>query len=141
MRTVIPLLALLFVWVSPLSAQDSYSEFERGLNLSDSQKNQVEGIKRKYLDELRSIRRESMRKRLELREVHRNPRNNGGKEESLRNEIRELEQSRDQIYNRYRSEVGRVLNQEQRERYNSFTESERRRGMGPRSFRMGPHGR
>jgi periplasmic protein CpxP/Spy len=129
------LLLLFFTVVPPLYSQDSYSEFERGLNLSESQRTQVEGIRNKYIDEWRSLKRESMQKRIELRELNRNPSNNGGRAEALHNDIRSIEQSRENLYNRYRGEVSRVLNPEQRSKYNNFSDMERRRSPHPSRFR------
>jgi hypothetical protein len=60
---------LFFIDAPALLAQESYREFEQGLNLSDSQRAQVEGIKRKYMGEWMALRNLSLRKRLELREL------------------------------------------------------------------------
>jgi Spy/CpxP family protein refolding chaperone len=117
----------------------SYSEFERGLNLSDSQRSQVEGIRNRYIDEWRALKQESIQKRLEMRELRRERSNNGGREDMLRSEIRSIEQSRENLFNRYRSEVSRVLNPEQKSRYDNFSDMERRRNMHP--SRLREHGR
>ena len=61
----------LFFCAPSLFGQESYREFEQGLNLSDSQRAQVDGIKRKYMGEWRALKDESARKRLELRELRR----------------------------------------------------------------------
>jgi Spy/CpxP family protein refolding chaperone len=130
---------LFLLFTPPLYAQNSYSEFERGLNLSDSQRSQVEGIRNRYIDEWRALKQESIQKRLEMRELRRERSNNGGREDMLRSEIRSIEQSRENLFNRYRSEVSRVLNPEQKSRYDNFSDMERRRNMHP--SRLREHGR
>jgi Spy/CpxP family protein refolding chaperone len=125
------ILLFLFVAVPPLFAQDSYQEFERGLNLSEAQRSQVEGIKNRYIEEWRSLKSESIRKRLELRQAYRNPSMDGNRAQALQEDIRGIEQSRQNLYNQYRNEVSRVLNDQQRQRYNSFSENERRKVMHP----------
>jgi hypothetical protein len=132
---------LLFILVPPLYAQDSYHEFERGLNLSESQKAQVRDIRNKYFDEWRSLRRDSIAKRLELRELYRYPDQNKGRAQVLQQEINGIQQSRQHLYNQYRNEVSRVLNERQRQQYNSFSDTERRkiiRLLPPREERETP---
>lgn len=134
-KITVPLLMLLFA-APPVFAQSSYREFERGLNLSDSQRNQVEGIKRKYMNEWRGLKDESVRKRIELNEVqryrHQPPRNERiDREARLERDLHDIEQSRERLYRRYRDEVSRVFNQEQRGRYNEFVTRERRGMMRP----------
>jgi Spy/CpxP family protein refolding chaperone len=131
MKKMIPLFLLLLFYVPPLFAQDSYSEFERGLELTEPQKTQIQGIRNKYINEWRVVRRESMRKRLELRELIENPAANAERIVRLQSEIRELETARGNIYNQYRSEVSRILNEKQRERCNNFFDTENKR-MGMR---------
>lgn len=124
---------LCFFIGSPLHAQNSYSEFERGLGLSDPQKTQVEGIRNKYVNEWEVLRRESMQKRLELRELSKNPQANAERIDRIQGEIQELDTAKHNLYQQYRSEISRTLNDRQRERYNSFCGQERRKNMyGPR---------
>lgn len=127
---------------SPLPAQESYREFERGLNLSDSQRSQIDGIKRKYMDEWMSLKNESARKRLELREVDRE--RPGGREraERVERELQDLQASRQRLFRQYRGEVSGILNDEQRSRYNTFVNRERKRPMNmPRYGPANPPGR
>ena len=49
----------------------------------------------------------------------------------LENELRELETVQRNIYNQYRVEVSRVLNEKQRERYNNFFDTENRKMIHP----------
>jgi len=128
---VIALLLLSFLLTPPLYAQNSYSEFERGLNLTDSQRRRAEGVTQKYIDEWRFQREETLRKRLELQELRKNPSANTDRIEKTQRELRDIERSREHSYNRYQSDLSQVLDQRQRERYNTFTESERRRRLGP----------
>jgi Spy/CpxP family protein refolding chaperone len=134
MRYIVALL-LFLLFVPPLFAQDSYADFERGLQLTDSQKMKVEEIKKKYINEWRSTKQEVVRKRLELRELSRNQPGNTERIEKLQNEISDIESSRENLYNQYRGEVSRVLNDEQKEKYNNFCTSERRRMMRPLGMR------
>ncbi len=134
MKKLFPFFLLLLFCVPPLFAQDSYSEFERGLDLTESQRALVQGIRNRYISEWKAVRRESVRKRLKLRELGKNPTGNIERIEKLQNEVRELETARDNIYHQYRSEVSKTLNEKQRERYNNFFDTEDRR-MGI----MGPH--
>ena len=131
------LLLSFLVFLSPLFAQDSYVDFERGLNLTDSQRTRVEGVKKKYVDEWRASGRESTQKKLELRELSKNPSQNRQRIEKLQDELLEIRASRENMYNQYKGEVSRVLSEQQREKYNSFTNSERRRTVhppGPRGY-------
>jgi len=130
---------LFLLFVPPLFAQDSYADFERGLQLTDSQKMKVEEIKKKYINEWRSTKQEAVRKRLELRELSRNQPGNTEKTEKLQNDISDIQRSRKNLYNQYRGEVSRTLNDEQREKYNNFCTSERRKTMRPMGMRG--HGR
>jgi len=139
MTAFIPLLLLLLLFAPPLYGQNSYAEFERGLWLSHSQKTQVEDIRNKYINEWRALKQESIKKRLELQELNKNPAANPERAGKLRNEIGEIEQSRDNLYKQYRGEVSRTLNKEQRERYNSFCDTQKKQKV--RSFRPGRYGR
>jgi Spy/CpxP family protein refolding chaperone len=106
--------------------------------LTEPQKTQVEGIRNKYFNEWRAVRKESTRKRLELKELSKNPSVNPEKMGKLENELRELETTRGNIYDQYETEVLRVLNDRQRERYNNFFDTENRKMMyQPRPGRYG----
>lgn len=134
-KIALPLLILVLA-PSLVCAQSSYREFERGLNLSETQRNQVEGIKRKYMHEWRGLKDESVRKRIELNEMqryrHSPPRNERmDREARLGRDLQGIEQSRERLYRRYREEVSRVFNEEQRGRYNEFVTRERRGMMRP----------
>jgi len=135
MKTLCVLFLFFAFFVSPLCAQDSYFDFERGLRLSDAQRTETEYIKSKYMDEWRTLRREVMKKKLELRDLYRNPSFYRDRIEKLQNEILELEISRENLYNQYRGEISRILNDSQRERYNNYCGSERRRSMRPPGLR------
>ena len=130
---------LLLFFVPPLYAQDSYREFERGLNLSDSQRTHMEGIKRKYSDEWRSLNNESMQRRLELNDMNRGPGYSRDRADKVQRELGGIEVQRRQLYQQYRDEVGRVLNEQQRERYEQFMGQERRRGPLPMRPGMRPN--
>mgnify|MGYP001022904237 FL=1 len=133
--TYIIALLLFLLFAPPLVAQDAYSDFERGLHLSDEQKAKVQDIKRKYINEIRSTKEESVKKRLELREISRNQPGNTERIERLQNEISNIERTRENLFNQYRGEVSRALNEEQREKYNNFCTSEKRRKMRPMGLR------
>jgi Spy/CpxP family protein refolding chaperone len=131
---------LLCVFITPsLWAQNSYSEFERGLQLSEPQRTQVEDIRNRYNGEWQSLRRETARKRMELKELNRNPGPNSARIGRLQGELQELDTARHNSYQQYRSEVSRSLNDRQRERYNSFCDQERRKNT--QRFNPGRHGR
>jgi len=131
---------LLCVFITPsLWAQNSYSEFERGLQLSEPQRTQVEDIRNRYTNEWQSLRRETARKRMELKELNRDPGPNSARIGRLRGELQKLDTARHNSYQQYRSEVSRSLNERQRERYNSFCDQERRKNM--QRFNPGRHGR
>ncbi len=83
----------------------------------------MENIRNKYIDEWKSVRKESTTKKIELKELNRNPTANPEKAGKLENELRELETTKGNIYNQYRGEVSRVLNEKQRERYNNFLDT------------------
>jgi Spy/CpxP family protein refolding chaperone len=134
--TAIALLLLSILLVPPLSAQNSYSEFERGLNLTDVQKRRAEDVKQKYIEEWQVQRQETLRKRLELKELKKDPATNRDKIDRTQRELRDLERSRERSYGQYRSDLSHVLNERQREQYNHFAESERKRRVVP----QGPRG-
>jgi Spy/CpxP family protein refolding chaperone len=131
MKKLIFFLLIFFLCAPSLFAQHSYSEFERSLELTEPQKAQVQGIRNKYINEWQTVRRGSTRKKLELRELSKNPGTNPEKIGKLENELRELETAQGNIYNQYRAEVSRVLNEKQRERYNDFFDTENRKMIHP----------
>ncbi len=134
-------LFLLFI-MPPVWAQNSYSEFERGLGLSEPQRMQVEDIRNRYVNEWQVLRQESARKRMELRELSKDPVTNAGRMNRLQGELQELDTARHNSYQQYRSEVSRSLNERQRQQYNNFCDQERRKRMGrERGFGQGWHGR
>ena len=123
--------------VLPAQAQDSYQDFERGLNLSDTQKEQVQGIRKRYMEEWTTLRRESARKRLELQEVDRNSEAGRERARRLEGDLNSMRSSRENLYRRYRGEVSGVLNEQQRGRYERFSNGEGRRGMTPPPHQRG----
>jgi hypothetical protein len=137
----IALTFLLLLLVAPcVFAQSSYREFERGLNLSETQRIQMEGIKRKYMDEWKGLKDESVRKRIELNELQRQrqyPARIEGLDRQARieRELQDIEQVRERLYRRYRDEVSRVFNEEQRGRYDEFVTMERRGIIRPSRHR------
>jgi len=139
MKYVTLLFILLTFYISPLFAQNTYEDFERGLNLSETQKTKIEEIKKRYLDEWKAISRKTMTKKMELKGLYHNPDQNKERIERIHREIFELESAREDMFNRYRSELSRVLNDKQRERYNDFFYSEKRKGMHSIGIRR--HGR
>ena len=141
MTFIAALVLLLLFMMPPAWAQNSYSEFERGLHLTDPQRTQVEDIRNRYVNEWQVLRRESARKRMELKDISRDPGANSGKIGRLQSEIQELDTARHNSYQQYRSEVSRTLNDRQREQYNSFCDQERRKRMRERGFGPGRYGR
>ncbi len=140
--TVVFLVLVLTVLAPPLLAQESYREFERGLNLSESQRSQIDGIKRKYMGEWMSLKNESARKRLELREMDRERPGERERAERIERELQDLHTSRQRLFRQYQGEVSGILNDEQRSRYNAFVNRERKRPMNmPRYGPMHPPGR
>jgi hypothetical protein len=129
----ISLLLLSFILMPPLYAQNSYSEFERGLNLTDIQKRRAEGVNEKYTEEWRAQRQEALKRKLELMELRKDPSANRERIDKTQRELRGLDRSRERSYNQYKSELSQVLNERQREQYNNFAESERKRRVGPQS--------
>lgn len=118
------LIVALFCCPFYLSGQNSYSQFEKELGLTEPQKTQIEGIRNKYINEWQEVGKESTRKKIELRELDRGPVSNTNRRSRLQNELRELEAARATIYNQYKAEVSRTLNPRQRETYNNFFNSE-----------------
>jgi Spy/CpxP family protein refolding chaperone len=142
MTFVVTLVLLLLFITPPARAQNAYSEFERRLQLSDPQRMQVEDIRNRYQNEWQVLRQESARKRMELRELSKDPASNSAKINRTQSELQELDTARHNSYQQYRSEVGRVLNERQRQQYNTFCDQERRKKMmRERSFGPGWHGR
>ncbi|MCX8022240.1 MAG: Spy/CpxP family protein refolding chaperone [Syntrophorhabdaceae bacterium] len=135
MKKVYLFFILLTCLTSPLLAQDSYEDFERGLNLSGPQRAKIEDIKKKYMAEWKTINREIMGKRMELRDLYRNPNQSGERIERLHREIFELESLREDLFGRYKAELSKVLDEKQKERYNDFSNAEKRRGMSPMGIR------
>jgi hypothetical protein len=123
--------------VFPAQAQDSYRDFERGLNLSDSQREQIQGIRKKYMDEWRTLRNESARKRLELQEVDRSSQAGRERARRLEGDLNNMQSSKENLYRRYRGEVSGVLNEQQRGRYERFFNGEGRRGTTPPPHQRG----
>lgn len=122
----------MFFFCTPsLFAQHSYREFEKSLELTEPQKAQVQGIRNKYINEWQTVRKESTRKKLELKELGKNPAVSPEKIGKHENELRELETAKKNIYNQYRGEVSRALNEKQRERYNNFFDTENRKMTHP----------
>lgn len=142
MTFVVTLVLLLLFITPPARAQNAYSEFERRLQLSDPQRMQVEDIRNRYQNEWQVLRQESARKRMELRELSKDPASNSAKINRTQSELQELDTARHNSYQQYRSEVGRALNERQRQQYNTFCDQERRKKMmRERSFGPGWHGR
>ena len=144
--SITPLLSVLLIILMgapSLLAQQSYGEFERGMNLTDTQRTQVDGIKRKYMDEWRSLNDESARKRLEMREMDPNRPDQREKAEKLHRDLDRIETSRQRLFGRYRGEMSGVLTSEQRGRFNRFTAQENRKAVGPpiRSAPLAPGAR
>jgi hypothetical protein len=120
-------LLVIISWTSPLLAQESYRDFERGLNLSDAQKAQVNGIRRKYVDEWRNLKEESLKKRLELDELNRERPDRRDRVERVRKDLDQIESSRHRLLRQYSGEVSAVFNEDQRAKYERFKYREARR--------------
>jgi hypothetical protein len=140
---LLSLLCALIIFTPALYAQESYREFERELNLSEYQKAQVAGIKRRYMNEWRALNDESARKRIKLREVYQDRPDETGRAERLRRDLDQIEASRQRLFRRYRGEISAVFNNEQRGQFNRFTEQENRRAARPTDpqSRRGSYGR
>ena len=132
---VLTLLLLSSLLMPPLYAQDSYTEFERGLNLTESQKRRAEGVRDKYIEEWRFQRQEALRRRLELNDLRKNPSANMERIERSQRELRDIERAWERSYGRYRSDLSQVLDERQRMQYNQFTEMERRNRSMPQGYR------
>jgi hypothetical protein len=117
--------------ISPLAAQESYREFEKELNLSDSQKAQVDGIRRKYVDEWTNLKAESLRKRLELGTLNRERTGQRERVEKVQKDLDQIENSRHRLFRQYSGEVSAVFNADQRARFQRFRDREERRPMTP----------
>jgi Spy/CpxP family protein refolding chaperone len=129
------LLCLFCLFLAPsLSAQESYREFERGLNLTDAQRAQAWAIQRKYIAEWRALTDESMRRRLELRMLDPDRPDQREQAERLQRDLIRIEITRQRLFHRYHREVSSVFTEEQRERFYRFMNQENRRAMHP----MGP---
>ena len=122
----------LFICAPVLFGQETYREFEEGLNLSDSQRAQVEEIKRKYMDEWMALRNQSLRTRLEMRELIRTRPDQHERLQKLQRELDQVDESKRQLFRRYIGDVSGVFNEEQRIRFNRFMNRENRRPMMPR---------
>jgi hypothetical protein len=122
-------LAALSLFALPLYAQQSYREFERELNLSEYQRAQVDCITRKYMNEWRALNDESARKRLELRELYLYRPDQRERAARLERDLSQMEASRQRLFNSYRGEISTVFSNEQRGRFNRFTEQENRRAV------------
>ena len=131
MKKLIFLLLLFFSCVPSLFAQNSYSEFEKSLELTEPQKMQMQSIRNRYINEWQITRKEFVKKRLEKKELCKNSAAGPEKCVKLETELRDLETARGSIYNQYRGEVSRVLNEKQRERYNNFFNAENRKMTHP----------
>jgi hypothetical protein len=92
------------------------------------------------MEEWSTLRRESARKRLELQEVDRNSEAGRERARRLESDLNSNRSSRENLYRRYRGEVSGVLNEQQRGRYERFSNGEGRRGMMPPPRYRG-HGR
>jgi hypothetical protein len=135
--THIWLIAMILVSLPlPLHAQQTYGEFERGLNLSDSQREQVHGIKRRYVDEWRGLKEEAVRKRVELRELNRERPDQREKAERVQRELDQIQASKQRLLRQYSGEVSTIFNEEQRNRFNRFRNSETRRSMRPPPYQV-----
>ena len=77
------------------------------------------------------MQQESMKKRIELRELQRNPQANRERIDRTQRDLGNIERSRDRSYQRYRSDLGQVLDERQRQQYNNYTDSERKPRVGP----------
>ena len=135
-------LCALFLSSPLLYAQQSYHEFEKGLNLTDDQRVQADAIKRKYMAEWRALNDASAQKRLELREMDPHNRKERQRVSRLERELDQIEASKQRLFGSYRGEISTVFNDEQREQFNRFTEQENRRAARPlRPIAPSPSGR
>ncbi len=136
--TSLSLCIIIFLFfVLPVQAQESYQDFERGLNLTDTQRQQIQGLRKKYTDEWRTLNNESARKRLELQGIDRNSETGRERARRLENDLNTIHSTRENLYRQYRGEVSGVLNDQQRGRYDRFLSGERQRGMMPQPRQRG----
>jgi hypothetical protein len=126
----------LFFCVPALFGQESYREFEQGLNLSDSQRAQVEGIKKRYMAEWMALKNESAQKRLELWELRREQPYQRERLEKAQRDLDQLDAAKFRLFRRYAGEVSAVFNEEQRGRFNRFMDHENRRPMNQPRYRF-----
>ena len=126
----------LFFCVPALFGQESYREFEQGLNLSDSQRTQVEGIKKRYMAEWMALKNESAQKRLELWELRREQPYQRERLEKAQRDLDQLDAAKFRLFRRYAGEVSAVFNEEQRGRFNRFMDHENRRPMNQPRYRF-----
>ena len=120
-----------FFLASSLAAQESYREFERGLNLSEAQRAQTEAIQRRYIAEWRALTDESMRRRFELRKLDLSRPEQRERAIRLQRELIEIEVLRQRLFYEYHRELLSVFTREQRWRFHRFMEQENRRPMRP----------
>jgi len=92
------------------------------------------------MGEWQNLKEDAMRKRLELQELSRDPVANRERINRLQNEIDNIDRSKEDLYNRYREEVSNALTPEQKQKYNTFCDTERGK-RGIRSFRQRRYGR
>jgi hypothetical protein len=126
---------ILSLLAAPLLAQQSYREFERDLNLSPQQRSHVDNVKKRYINEWRALKDQSVQRRIELGEMNRARPGRRERAEQLERELDQIEATRHQLYRQYRGEVSTVFTNEQRERYDRFCEKEKRRPIGPPRYR------
>ena len=124
------------VFVPLVAAQESYHEFERGLNLSESQRTQADNIKKRYFNQWKTLREESVRRRLELRDLKEERPDQREKAQRLQRELDQIRASRQRSFRQYRGEVSTLFNDEQRSRFDRFTDRENRRPVNPHPYRM-----
>jgi Spy/CpxP family protein refolding chaperone len=129
---------VLILLVPPLYGQDSYSDFERGLELSQPQRAKIDQMRKRYMVVMRTLQQQSMRKRLELREIYRNAPQNKEGIIRLRNELEDLELEKASLYDQYNAELKQMLTDKQREQYNRFCDTENRRTANP--YKQRGHG-
>lgn len=136
MKHIITFLLILFC-ASPLWGQGTYSDFERGLQLSEQQKMKMEQMRRRYMHDMRNLQQQSINRRIELHELNRNTPQNRDRIQKLRRELENLEMSRENTFNQYRRDVGKNLNSRQKEQYDRLVDTENRRNMRNRFKQRG----
>jgi hypothetical protein len=136
--TVHFIFVLMFAWLAlPAHAQDSYRDFEKELNLTDAQRQRVEGINKKYIGEWQGLKNEAVRKRLELQGVDQGSPAGRERARRLESDLQGIRSSRENLYRQYKGEVYGVLDEKQRGRYDRFVDGERRRGTMPEARQRG----